>query len=96
MYHLPIQRGAGWAWRPRSATRAWGGGRGQGYISRPTAAAAADDSEFGGDVEMGALRDLDSSEGKVMNGDGAVESEVGQRSDVRPTAGSALRREHVT
>ena len=24
MYHLPIRRGAGWSWGPRSASRAWG------------------------------------------------------------------------
>ena len=32
MYHLPIQRGSGWSWGPRSASRAWGIGVGtQGY-----------------------------------------------------------------
>ena len=32
MYHLPIRRGAGWSWGPRSASRAWGIGVGtQGY-----------------------------------------------------------------
>ena len=24
MYHLPIRRGAGWSWGPRSVSRAWG------------------------------------------------------------------------
>lgn len=24
MYHLPVRRGAGWSWGPRSADRAWG------------------------------------------------------------------------
>ena len=32
MYHLPIRRGAGWSWGPRSESRAWGIGVGtQGY-----------------------------------------------------------------
>lgn len=32
MYHLPIRRGAGWSWGPRSVSRAWGIGVGtQGY-----------------------------------------------------------------
>ncbi|MCJ1461659.1 hypothetical protein MMC07_000256 [Pseudocyphellaria aurata] len=32
-YHLPIRRGAGWSWGPRSAGRAWGVGVGvQGYV----------------------------------------------------------------
>ena len=32
MYHLPIRRGAGWSWGPRSASRAWGIGMGtRGY-----------------------------------------------------------------
>lgn len=29
-YHLPITRGAGWAWGPRSYDRAWGIGVGRG------------------------------------------------------------------
>lgn len=28
MYHLPISRGAGWSWGPRSVSRAWGIGVG--------------------------------------------------------------------
>ena len=32
MYHLPIRRGSGWSWGPRSASRAWGIGVGtRGY-----------------------------------------------------------------
>lgn len=32
MYHLPIRRGAGWSWGPRSVSKAWGIGVGtQGY-----------------------------------------------------------------
>lgn len=32
MYHMPIRRGAGWSWGPRSTSRAWGIGVGiQGY-----------------------------------------------------------------
>lgn len=32
-YHLPVRRGAGWSWGPRSAGRAWGVGVGvQGYV----------------------------------------------------------------
>ena len=34
MYHLPVRRGAGWSWGPRSESRAWGIGVGtQGYIN---------------------------------------------------------------
>ena len=34
MYHLPIRRGAGWSWGPRSVSRAWGIGVGtHGYTS---------------------------------------------------------------
>ena len=32
MYHLPVRRGAGWSWGPRSVSKAWGIGVGtQGY-----------------------------------------------------------------
>lgn len=32
-YHLPVRRGAGWSWGPRSTGRAWGVGVGvQGYV----------------------------------------------------------------
>ena len=34
MYHLPIRRGAGWSWGPRSVSRAWGIGVGtRGYTN---------------------------------------------------------------
>jgi len=56
LYHLPITRGAGWAWGPRSYERAWGIGVGRGsYVgtegwSRDRAARHADgvpESEHG-------------------------------------------------
>lgn len=28
MYHLPVRRGAGWSWGPRSVDKAWGVGVG--------------------------------------------------------------------
>ena len=37
MYHMPIRRGAGWSWGPRSAERAWAIGLGvQGYVGQRT------------------------------------------------------------
>ncbi|KAI8936539.1 hypothetical protein NX059_006942 [Plenodomus lindquistii] len=35
LYHLPITRGAGWAWGPRSYERAWGIGVGRGSYVGP-------------------------------------------------------------
>ena len=49
MYHLPIRRGAGWSWGPRSASRAFGTRFGNlGYvnhrIAEPRDSEAGDDS----------------------------------------------------
>lgn len=48
MYHLPIRRGAGWSWGPRSETRAWGIGVGtQGYTDANATLAKKRDVEAG-------------------------------------------------
>lgn len=48
MYHLPIRRGAGWSWGPRSVSRAWGIGMGtQGYIDGRGTATKKSDVEAG-------------------------------------------------
>lgn len=47
-YHLPITRGAGWSWGPRSATRAWGIGVGVlGYVEQHSLEHKHDDLELG-------------------------------------------------
>ena len=48
MYHLPVRRGAGWSWGPRSASRAWGIGVGtQGYANGTELLAKNRDVEAG-------------------------------------------------
>lgn len=48
MYHMPIQRGAGWSWGPRSTSRAWGIGIGVGgYAGEEGASAKRRDLETG-------------------------------------------------
>ena len=48
VYHLPIRRGAGWSWGPRSVSRAWGIGVGtQGYIDGNGASTKKHDLETG-------------------------------------------------
>jgi hypothetical protein len=60
-YHLPITRGAGWAWGPRSYDRAWGIGVGRGsYVG-------TEGWSKGGRSETAGMR---------MNG-GAMESDQG-------------------
>ena len=49
IYHMPIRRGAGWSWGPRSASRAFGARFGnQGYVNhrvaKPRELEAGDDS----------------------------------------------------
>lgn len=47
-YHLPITRGAGWSWGPRSPTRAWGIGVGVlGYVEQHSLKHKDDDLELG-------------------------------------------------
>ena len=47
-YHAPIRRGAGWAWGPRSAEKAWGIGMGvQGYASESEWKRGDEDLEHG-------------------------------------------------
>ena len=53
MYHLPIRRGAGWSWGPRSASRAWGIGVGtQGYTDGNGSFAKERDVEAVNDKRM--------------------------------------------
>ena len=48
MYHLPIRRGAGWSWGPRSVSRAWGIGVGtQGYTGDNESITKRRDVELG-------------------------------------------------
>ena len=48
MYHLPVGRGAGWAWRPRSAQKAYGIGIGAlGYVDGNNQHKRSDDPEVG-------------------------------------------------
>ena len=78
MYHLPIQRGAGWAWGPRSARRAWGIRVGTGsYVDGLANNHNDDDGNVGGagrDMEMGAFRENGHAQtmenGKPSDGDG--------------------------
>lgn len=47
-YHLPITRGAGWSWGPRSPARAWGIGVGVlGYVEQHSSEHKPDDLELG-------------------------------------------------
>ncbi|KAI4164046.1 MAG: hypothetical protein LQ342_002281 [Letrouitia transgressa] len=49
LYHLPIRRGGGWSWAPRSPSRAFGVGVGRaGYIVNEDAPPRKDDLESGG------------------------------------------------
>ncbi|TKA72024.1 hypothetical protein B0A55_05737 [Friedmanniomyces simplex] len=50
-YHLPLSRGQGWAWGPRSANRAFGIGVGTGGYVDP--AETRNDTARNGDVEAG-------------------------------------------
>lgn len=56
MYHLPIRRGAGWSWGPRSVSRAWGIGLGtRGYTDGIGALAKKRDLEAGNGPSNSAL-----------------------------------------
>jgi hypothetical protein len=59
-YHLPITRGAGWAWGPRSYDRAWGIGVGRGSYVGTEGWSKAGRSE---------------TAGHAMNGDGVLHEE---------------------
>lgn len=51
LYHLPVSRGAGWAWRPRSAAKAYGVGIGVlGYVDSGERRKKSDDLETGNNV----------------------------------------------
>lgn len=48
LYHLPIRRSAGWAWGPRSSSRAFGVGVGAGgYVDEEERMATQNDVELG-------------------------------------------------
>lgn len=56
MYHMPIRRGAGWSWGPRSLSRAFGAGVGvQGYAGDETREYKRRDLEASGDQSHAAL-----------------------------------------
>lgn len=56
MYHLPIRRGAGWSWGPRSVSRAWGKSMGtQGYIDGDGTSIKKRDLEAGNGPSISAL-----------------------------------------
>jgi hypothetical protein len=68
LYHLPITRGAGWAWGPRSYERAWGIGVGRGnYVgsegwskrgeSETAPKATGRESAFGNSSAHGAVQE---------------------------------------
>ncbi|EAT85628.2 hypothetical protein SNOG_06977 [Parastagonospora nodorum SN15] len=68
-YHLPISRGAGWAWGPRSYDRAWGIGVGRGnYVGTEGWSKSGRSETDGG-----------------MNGSGALMEERQRESDVTAT-----------
>ena len=68
-YHLPIMRGAGWSWGPRSKDRAWGVGLGvQGYAAR-------DDTRWktrNQDLELGEQRHVPEPAGAIRGDSRAV------------------------
>lgn len=56
MYHLPIGRGAGWSWGPRSVSRAWGIGVGtHGYTDGNGSLTTKRDLEAGNGANNSAL-----------------------------------------
>ncbi|CAD6587973.1 MAG: hypothetical protein ASARMPREDX12_003063 [Alectoria sarmentosa] len=56
MYHLPIRRGAGWSWGPRSASKAWGKSIGtQGYTNENGLVTKRRDLEAGNGPSNSAL-----------------------------------------
>ena len=62
LYHLPIRRSAGWAWGPRSSSRAFGVGVGSGgYVDEEDRAAVQND------VELGKMNN-DSAHNRVSSG----------------------------
>ncbi|PVH96405.1 PAP2 domain-containing protein [Periconia macrospinosa] len=68
-YHLPITRGAGWSWGPRSYQRSWGIGVGVGtYVGTEGWSHRGDGS--GGGVR-GDERDLEMDEVALRNGEGS-------------------------
>ena len=74
-YHLPISRGAGWSWGPRSRSRAWWAGVGVGnYVGNEEGDRARRDEEaaVGDDIMMSDIHSHDeppvSRDGRVSDG----------------------------
>ncbi|KAH9865546.1 hypothetical protein J1614_009131 [Plenodomus biglobosus] len=65
-YHLPVTRGAGWAWGPRSYERAWGIGVGRGSYVGPEGWSKKDEVEGGG--RGGNANGVPESEHELVNG----------------------------
>ncbi|KAF1946143.1 acid phosphatase/Vanadium-dependent haloperoxidase [Clathrospora elynae] len=76
-YHLPINRGAGWAWGPRSYERAWGIGVGRGSYVGPEGWSRGGKSETATKKRGQGIADgneMDESELGVLNLNGAPHS----------------------
>ncbi|KAL8729330.1 MAG: hypothetical protein Q9166_004827 [cf. Caloplaca sp. 2 TL-2023] len=69
MYHLPIRRGGGWAWGPRSESRAFGAGVGFGGYR---ATDPKRDDDHPGDLELGKGSGRGTSAGSAEPINGAV------------------------
>ncbi|KAL8988632.1 MAG: hypothetical protein Q9169_008522, partial [Polycauliona sp. 2 TL-2023] len=81
MYHLPIRRGDGWSWGPRSQGKAWGTVLGSGY--REFGGSKRDDDDVDGqrkeDLEWGNGREGEGSQGtsgEYVNGTAPVVPET--------------------
>lgn len=64
LYHLPVTRGAGWAWGPRSYERAWGIGVGRGSYVGPEGWSKKDRP----DARAGAANGVTESEHELVDG----------------------------
>ncbi|EMD91730.1 hypothetical protein COCHEDRAFT_1194482 [Bipolaris maydis C5] len=88
-YHLPVTRGAGWAWGPRSYERAWGIGVGRGsYVGTEGWSKAGASARRRTDAQMGA-HSVDDSELGVLNHNGVPHA--GNPPSSRPSRGGASR-----
>jgi hypothetical protein len=76
LYHLPITRGAGWAWGPRSYERAWGIGVGRGTYVGTEGWSKVGRSETAGNGGM---------QGMNESGDAVLLEERQRESDVTAT-----------
>lgn len=95
-YHLPITRGAGWAWGPRSYQRAWGIGVGVGsYVGTEgwSRVGKSETQRNGAGVNGGAHHFGHSAE--ATSQDGIIEMERRDRLRDRTAHGSPELPEHV-